>query len=78
MKGNILVITGGLSGIGKGTALELAKENLTIIILDVQDKKAPDVIKQVELLGSECKYFHCDLTKRKEVDRGFEQIGKQY
>ncbi|MDM8244850.1 SDR family NAD(P)-dependent oxidoreductase [Limosilactobacillus vaginalis] len=54
MKGNILVITGGLSGIGKGTALELAKENLTIIILDVQDKKAPDVIKQVELLGSEC------------------------
>ena len=47
MKGNILVITGGLSGIGKGTSLELAKVNLTIIILDVQDKKAPDVIKQV-------------------------------
>ncbi len=61
MKENVLVITGGLSGIGKGTALELAKENLTIIILDVQDKKAPDVIKQVESLGSECKYFHCDL-----------------
>lgn len=78
MKGNVAIITGGLSGIGKGTALELAKEHLTIIILDVQDDKAADVVKQIEALGSTCKYFHCDLTQRQEVNKVFDQINQQY
>ena len=31
----VALVTGGLSGIGKGTVLELAKQNYTTIIFDI-------------------------------------------
>ena len=43
MNNKIALVTGGLSGIGKGAVIELAKKQYTVIIFGRSDEKAPAV-----------------------------------
>lgn len=67
----VAVVTGGLSGIGKGTVLELAKKNYTTVIFDIQDDKAETVIAEANALGGETYYRHCNLFDSKEIKDSF-------
>lgn len=57
----VAVVTGGLSGIGKGTVLELAKRDYITVIFDIQDDKAGKVIEEADALGGNTYYRHCNL-----------------
>lgn len=75
----IALITGGLSGIGKGTVLELAKRHYNIIIFDHNDDKANAVIKSAMTNGAEKVVYHkVNLLSPKEIAAGFEFIKKEY
>ena len=54
----IVLVTGGLSGIGKGAVMELAKKHYKIIIFDRNNDKAPEVIKQAQSNGAEEVTYH--------------------
>ena len=45
MEKRVALVTGGLSGIGKGTVLELSKKGYDVVIFDIQDEKADAVIE---------------------------------
>lgn len=74
----VTVVTGGLSGIGKGAVLELAKRQYTTIILDVQDAKADAVIEEANLLGGETCYRHCDLFDSNAIRESFAYIEEKF
>lgn len=79
MKNNrVVAVTGGLSGIGKGTVLELAKRNYTIVILDIQDDKAEQVIAEANALGGSTHYRHCNLFDSNEIKACFAYIGETF
>ncbi|MDG0817024.1 SDR family NAD(P)-dependent oxidoreductase [Bdellovibrio svalbardensis] len=53
-------ITGGNSGIGKESALIIAKEGANIMIADIKENK--DVLKELESLGVKAAFIACDVS----------------
>lgn len=65
----VAIVTGGSRGIGKSTALELAKEGFDVIINFVNSSKEAEKVKQLIMLtGSKCFLFEGDISLRETVD----------
>ena len=47
LEGKVAVITGGASGIGKGTALAMARSGADIVIADVHDKRLEEARDEI-------------------------------
>jgi NAD(P)-dependent dehydrogenase (short-subunit alcohol dehydrogenase family) len=80
LKGRVVVISGGASGIGLGTAKRLANLGAIISILDVNDENGKMAEKEIEAIGGTAKYIHCDVTKKEDcknaADKTNELFGK--
>lgn len=75
----VALVTGGLSGIGKGAVMELAKRHYSIIIFDHNDDKAAGVIQQALDNGAVKAVYHkVNLLSSKEIAAGFEFIKDEY
>ncbi|HUV09782.1 MAG TPA: SDR family NAD(P)-dependent oxidoreductase, partial [Acidimicrobiia bacterium] len=61
--GKVAVITGGASGIGRATGLELARRGADIVAADVNDVRLAEVKDEVEALGRRYLGVHCDVTQ---------------
>jgi len=68
VEGNIAIITGGASGLGAGTARELATAGGQIAIWDIQEDKGLEIAKEVG--GVFC---HCDVTSEESVIAAMEK-----
>jgi NAD(P)-dependent dehydrogenase (short-subunit alcohol dehydrogenase family) len=67
--GEVAVITGGASGIGRGTALALARHGADIVLADVNDRRLADVSREISTLGRRVLAVHCDVARDEDVDR---------
>jgi NAD(P)-dependent dehydrogenase (short-subunit alcohol dehydrogenase family) len=65
----VAVITGGASGIGRATALELARRGTDIVVADVNDERIAEVGAEVEALGRRYLGVRCDVTQDSDVER---------
>lgn len=70
----VAVITGGLSGIGKGAVMELAKRGYTTVIFDIQDDKADAVTTEANQYGGKTYYRHCNLFDSQEIRDSFQYV----
>jgi NAD(P)-dependent dehydrogenase (short-subunit alcohol dehydrogenase family) len=68
IEGAVAVITGGASGIGRSTALELARRGADIVIADLNDTRIEEVRAEVEALGRRYLGVHCDVSKDADVE----------
>jgi len=68
IQGAVAVITGGASGIGRSTALELARRGADIVVADVNDARIEEVRVEVEALGRRYLGVHCDVSKDADVE----------
>ena len=78
MCNKIALVTGGLSGIGKGTVLELSKKGYNVVIFDIQDDKADKIIEECKEYAGEVIYKHCDLFNSADIRKGFKFIKEKY
>lgn len=67
--GEIAVITGGASGIGRGTALALARRGADIVLADVNDARLAAVSEEIGGLGRRVLSVHCDVARDDDVER---------
>jgi NAD(P)-dependent dehydrogenase (short-subunit alcohol dehydrogenase family) len=65
----VAVITGGASGIGRATALELARRGADIVVADIHDERIAEVQGEVEALGRRYLGVHTDVTNDADVER---------
>jgi len=76
----VAIITGGSTGIGRETALDLAKEHCTVIIAARDLKKlqeAADYIKQ-NSHSNNVEYKQLDLASRPSIDKFVDDIKAKY
>ncbi|MBK5223292.1 MAG: glucose 1-dehydrogenase [Acidimicrobiia bacterium] len=60
--GQVALVTGGASGIGKATAVLMAAEGASVVIADVQDDAGAAVAADIEQAGGTAAYVHLDVT----------------
>jgi NAD(P)-dependent dehydrogenase (short-subunit alcohol dehydrogenase family) len=67
--GEVAVITGGASGIGRGTALALARRGADIVLADVHARRLAEVSDEIRRLGRRVLAVECDVSRDEDVAR---------
>src|SRR5438132_450982 len=67
--GEVAVITGGASGIGRGTALALARRGADIVLADVNDRRLAAVEAEIAGMGRRVVAVHCDVSRDDDVQQ---------
>jgi len=79
LQGQIALVTGGDSGIGKGVALELAKAGAKVVINHVDAHEVAQLtVDEITAAGGEAYAIHADVSKEDEVKAMFAEMFQHY
>jgi len=68
VKGKVVVVTGGSSGIGHATAVMMARAGARVAIVARDESKLADTVKEIGEEGGEAKAFSADLSDMEACD----------
>ncbi len=71
LQNKVAIITGAGSGIGRATALRLAREGTAIVVADVNDAGSAETVSMVEAAGGKAAAVHVDVTDSSDIDAMF-------
>ncbi len=76
MSGQVALVTGGATGIGKAIALSYAREGAKVAIAySRSEKEAEETFRELLALGAEALAVRADVTQQAQVDGMFRHIG---
>lgn len=78
IEGEVAVITGGASGIGRGTALALARRGADIVLADINTRRLPEVAAEIRALGRRVLPVECDVSRDEDVSRLADQAEAEF
>ncbi|WOV86875.1 glucose 1-dehydrogenase [Sporosarcina oncorhynchi] len=67
MDGKAGLVTGAGSGIGRATAVALAKAGAKVMVSDVSEEAGQETVQMIKNLGSEAAFFKCDVSNEEQV-----------
>jgi len=71
LRGKTAIVTGGCSGIGRGTVKVLHRAGAQVACVDVQDEKGHALAEE---LGDRVLYVHADVTSESEIAAAFRRV----
>lgn len=78
-KGKVAVVTGASRGIGRGIALELAKEGASIAGFYVANREMADKAQgEIRQVGVNAEFFQCDVSREEEVLAAKESVREKF
>ncbi|MBP3952844.1 SDR family oxidoreductase [Bacillus suaedae] len=78
LQGKVVVVTGGSSGIGRASAIQLAEQGAKVALLDVNDERTEQTKHQIEATGVEALSLHCNVANSLEVQRSIASIVEKW
>jgi len=78
LKDQVAIVTGGGMGIGKGIALKLAEEGANVVIADIDEETAKDVVGEIEKLGRQALAVKTDVTDEQSVANLIEKTMEKF
>ena len=80
MKGQVVLITGALAGIGRATALAFAREGARVVVSGRRDEEGRKLEAELRALGVEAEYVRADVRHEQDVrnliDRTVARFGR--
>ena len=67
MSTQVVLITGGLTGIGRAAAIAFAKKGAKVVVSGRRDETGQALAKELRSLGSEAEFINADVRKEDEV-----------
>ncbi len=77
LAGKVAVVTGGGSGIGRGIALGLAAEKMTVAVADVRAESAEAVAAEIAEGGGRAFAVHADVTSVESLATAAKQVAAE-
>ena len=78
MQGNVAVVTGAGSGIGRQIALSFAREGARLAICDIDMAAAGRVVGELEEAGAEAMAVEMDVTSEEAVNGGVDAVARRF
>jgi 3-oxoacyl-[acyl-carrier protein] reductase len=70
----VAVVTGAASGIGKAVVERLARDNYTVVIIDINEEGGSQVSAALQEHGGQAHFMRLDVTREADVEKAFETI----
>jgi NAD(P)-dependent dehydrogenase (short-subunit alcohol dehydrogenase family) len=67
MKGNVALITGSTSGIGRATALAFARKGAHVVVTGRREEQGEEVVKEIADAGSEGLFVQTDINSAEDI-----------
>lgn len=74
----VCLVTGGASGLGRATAIALARHGNPVAIADVQDAQGSETVAAIEAEGGRALYRHVDVTEPQAVQSLIEHTVERF
>ncbi|RXT04550.1 SDR family NAD(P)-dependent oxidoreductase [Ammoniphilus sp. CFH 90114] len=74
----VAIVTGAGSGIGAATAKLLAKQNMAVAVLDLNEQSAMQIAEQIEWEGGRAFALRCDVGKKEDVEQAISITEKNW
>jgi NAD(P)-dependent dehydrogenase (short-subunit alcohol dehydrogenase family) len=80
MNNPVVLITGGLTGIGRAVAVAFAKKGANVVVAGRRDETGKELVKELRSFGSEAEFIKADVRKdddvRALVDKAVARFGR--
>ena len=67
MNTRVVLITAGLTGIGRATAFAFAKEGAQVVIAGRRDDDGQKLVSEIRKAGAEAEFIHADVRREEDV-----------
>jgi NAD(P)-dependent dehydrogenase (short-subunit alcohol dehydrogenase family) len=67
MSNQVVLSTGGLTGIGRTAAVAFAKKGAKVVVAGPRDEAGKDLVKELSSFGSEAEFITADVRKEDDV-----------
>jgi NAD(P)-dependent dehydrogenase (short-subunit alcohol dehydrogenase family) len=71
--GNVVIVTGGSSGIGQATAMRFAEEGAKVVVAARRIPEGEEVVRNIVKAGGDALFVRADVSKATEVEALIEQ-----
>lgn len=78
LKDRIIVVTGGATGIGRGTAVCCAKAGAQVVIADLNDEGMGETVDIIESQGGAAVMVHMDISSESDVEQLMNEAAENY
>lgn len=78
LDGNVALVTGAASGIGRETAIRFAELGASVVVADVDAVGGSDSVNMVQEYGAEGLFVQCDVSDSQDVARLFEKVAIRF
>src|ERR1700688_1182208 len=80
MNTQVVLITGGLTGIGRATGLAFSKEGAQVVVSGRRDEEGQMLVNEIRNAGAEAEFIHADVRREEDVrnliDKTVERFGR--
>lgn len=66
--GKVALVTGAASGIGRATALAMAREGARVLVADLQEAEAQKLIGEIQAGGGDAHFVRTDVTREADIE----------
>src|SRR5258708_7909833 len=67
MDKSVVLITGGLTGIGRAAAVAFAKKGAKVVVAGRRDEAGKELVKELRSLGTEAEFINADVRQEADV-----------
>ncbi|MCE2566138.1 glucose 1-dehydrogenase [Komagataeibacter sp. FNDCF1] len=78
VSGKVALVTGAALGIGKATALLLAREGARVVVADMKEQEGHAVVAEIEAAGGEALFVSLNVTVEEDWSQAMAAIEKQF